>query len=558
MGEQPRGTLDVLVVGAGPTGLFMASELARHGISCRIIDKLPSATALSKALVLHPRTLEIFEQLGMISEVLTNGRKVSGVNFYARRHHLAHLSLSEIDSPYPFMLDLPQRETERILGGHLASCGLRVEWQVELREFTQDKRGVQARLHHPDGSEETLTTSWLVGCDGAHSTVRHTLNLPFTGAAYPEAWALAEVKVQWSLPEGEMQLFMHEDGLLAALPMRDGKHRLFVETVMEGDDEKTLDPTLEEIQHYLNKFGPEGSTISDPGWITAFRTHLRQVEHLRQGRVFLVGDAAHIHSPAGGQGMNTGLQDAYNLAWKLALVHKGFSHLSLLDTYEAERHPVAKDVMQTTDRILKIATLRNPALQYVRNRLFPLLMGQQRIQQRVRNQISQVSMGYRKSPIVAEYSARKGAQGAPNGPRAGDRAPGADSLVLIDGTRTRLFDLLRSTKHVLLLFPEGGSNPESWHRLEALAESLGAEYGDHIKTYFVAHADRALKESNLHATVLLDLALVLQRRYGAATECLYLIRPDGYIGFRSFPVDPARLRDYLAQIFSRATALPEA
>lgn len=549
--EQPVSAPDVLVVGAGPTGLLMASELARHGISCRIIDTLPSATTLSKALVLHPRTLEILEQLGLIGEALTNGRKVTGVNFYARGRRLAHLSLDEIDSPYPFMLDLPQKETERILGTHLASFGLRVEWQVELLGFTQDQQSITARLHHPDGSEETLTTSWLIGCDGAHSTVRHTLNLSFTGAAYPEAWALAEVKVQWPLPEGEMQLFMHEDGLLAALPLRDGGHRLFVETVTEAPDEKMLDPTLEDIQRYLNKFGPEGSTISDPGWLTAFRTHLRQVEHLRQGRVFLVGDAAHIHSPAGGQGMNTGLQDAYNLAWKLALVHQGFSPLSLLDTYEAERHPVAKAVMQTTDRILKVATLRNPAMQYLRNRLFPLLMGRRVIQQRVKNQISQVSMNYRKSPIVGEYTGSKsGGKRSPNGPRAGDRAPEVDQLALVDGTRTRLFEVLQGTKHVLLLLPEREGNLASWQRLEALAESISAQYGDLIKTYLVTNADRPLAGSSLHKAILLDPAGVLQRRYGAVTECLYLIRPDGYIGFRSYPADSVSLRNYLGQIFS--------
>ena len=409
---------------------MMALELTRHGVPCRIIDKLPHASTTSKALAIHSRTLEVFEQIGLIEEALALGLKEHGMNVYADGQRIIHMSFDELNAPYPFILDLPQNQTEQLLGARLEQMGVHVERQVELLDFSQDEQAVTATLRHADGHTETITTSWLIGCDGAHSAVRHTLNIPFSGSAYPEAFALADVRLDWPLPESEMQIFIRQEGLLAVFPMRGGRYRIIVETAAEAGDETLPDPTLEDIQGYLNRFAPAGTTASDPAWLGAFRTHLRHAAHTRQGRAFLVGDAAHIHSPAGGQGMNTGLQDAYNLGWKLALVQSGQAHAALLDTYETERQPVADSVLHTSDLLLKMATLRSPITQQIRNRLLPLLVQQDVIQQRMTAQIAELSINYRKSPIVAEHLHSHFSHGhLIGGPRAGDRAPDAAPLL---------------------------------------------------------------------------------------------------------------------------------
>ncbi len=535
-----------LIVGAGPTGLMMALELARHSIPCRIIDKRPHATTTSNALGLQSRTLEVFDQLGVLAEALALGLKQHGVSIYADGQRIIHVSFDDLPGPYPFILILPQSQTERILGQRLEHLGIQVERQVELLDFTQDEQAVTARLRHANGHEETVTTSWLLGCDGAHSAVRHTLHMPFSGSAYPEAFALADVKLRSPLPDNEVHLFLRQDGLFAAFPMPGGRCRLIVQTATEAGDEPLPPPTLEDIQRYLNKFAPAGSVASDPAWLSTFRTHRRQTAHIRQGRVFLAGDAAHIHSPAGGQGMNTGLQDAHNLGWKLALAHMGHAPLSLLDTYETERHPVAESVLRTTDLMLKGATLRSPISQHIRNRLIPLLVQQDFIQHRLKAQLSELSINYRKSPIVAEHlSGHFGLWPLAGRPKAGDRAPDAGPLLLADRTSARLFELLRSTKHTLLLLADAEHQGESWEHLAALADAISARHSQHINSYLVAAGSTAPASSRSNVNILLDPELALHQTYGATAECLYLIRPDGYIGYRSYPADIARFNDYL-------------
>jgi 2-polyprenyl-6-methoxyphenol hydroxylase-like FAD-dependent oxidoreductase len=539
----------VLVVGAGPTGLMMALNLTRHGIPCRIIDKLPHASTTSKALGVQSRTLEVFDQLGLAEAALAHGLQEHAMNIYADGQRIMRVSFEELHGPYPFILTLPQSQTEHLLGSHLEQMGVPIERQIELIDLSQTEQTVTATLRHADGHEETLTTAWLIGCDGAHSTARHILNVPFTGSAYPEAFALADIKLDWPLPDTELHLFLQHDGILAAFPMQGGRYRLIVETAIQASDTPLPEPTLEDIQRYLNKFAPAGSVASDPLWLAPFRTHLRQAEHSRLGRVFLVGDAAHIHSPAGGQGMNTGLQDAHNLAWKLALVQTGSAPDSLLDTYESERHPVAESVLRTSDMILKMATLRSPITQQIRNRIIPLLVQQDFIQQRMTAQIAELNINYRKSPIVAEHhqSLLNLGQRA-SGPHAGDRAPEAGPLARADGTPTRLFELLRAPKHTLLLLADAEHEDDTWQRLTILAETINAHYGQHINTYLVTTNAHAPASAAPGVTILLDSQLALRQQYGPG-ESLYLIRPDGYIGYRSSSADTLALQSYLNTFF---------
>ncbi|HEU5198041.1 MAG TPA: FAD-dependent monooxygenase [Ktedonobacterales bacterium] len=550
MASQIHYDTEALVIGAGPTGLFMAAELIRRGVACRVIDKAPAPSSTSKALALQSRTLEMFDQVGIIEEILEPGLKAGAVNIHADGQRIIQMSMNELHGPYPFILCLPQNQTERILNQHLERLGGQVERQRELIGFTQDDAAVTATLRHADGHEETLTTRWLIGCDGAHSAVRHTLNMPFNGVPYPEAFALADVKLDWPLPNDQIDLFLSEHGLLGAFPMQGGRYRLIIETKADAGDEKLSDPTLEEIQGYLTKLAPEGSVASDPAWLAAFRSHLRHAEHIRQGRVFLAGDAAHIHSPAGGQGMNTGLQDAYNLAWKLALVNAGHASPTLLDTYEIERKPVAESVLRTSDLMIKAATLRSPITQQIRNRLLPLLAQQDLIQQRMTAQIAELSVNYRKSPIVAEHHHERFMPvHLSHGPRAGDRAPDAAPLLRADGSTTHLYELLRGTNATLLLFADPENTTTSWQRLAALANTITARYGSLITKSIVSAGASVPEVTQTSAAPLLDPELALHRAYAASPECLYLVRPDGYIGFRSYPADEASLNEYLKKLF---------
>jgi hypothetical protein len=285
--------------------------------------------------------------------------------------------------------------------------------------------------------------------------------------------------------------------------------------------------------------------------MTPFRVSFRRAAHYRQGRAFLAGDAVHIHSPAGGQGMNTCIQDTFNLAWKLALVDAGRAPTTLLDSYEAERQPVAKSVLEFTELAGRVLTLRGPISAALRGRLMPLLAEQEVIQRRVITRASELPINCRHSPIVAEhYGGVLGRLRFGGGPCAGDRAPDVSPLQGPNASITRLFDVLRTTKHTLLLFAGTDPGADAWQRLDAIANAVQARYGAVIQVYEVA-AGAAPPAVRTDAVALLrDPEGALHHRYGADAECLYLIRPDGYVGFRCQPADLASLQDYLARIFS--------
>ena len=295
----------VLVVGAGPVGLLMASELARHGVPVRVIDKAPAASDKSKALGVHARSLEMLENIGIVESFLAAGINIYGVSVYCEGKRIVHLGFDELKSPYPFVLMIPQSKTESILSEHLAHLGYQIERNVELIGFSDEQEQVIATLRHADGLIETMPTPWLIGCDGAHSTVRHILGLPFAGAQYQEVFGLADVKVDWTLPEDEMHTFLSEEGPLVFFPFGSGRYRVMAEATHDMDTENA--PSLKDFQALVDRRCSAGATLSDPHWLTWFKFHCRSVSRLWCGRVFLAGDAAHIHSPVGGQGMNTGM-----------------------------------------------------------------------------------------------------------------------------------------------------------------------------------------------------------------------------------------------------------
>ncbi|WP_274648854.1 FAD-dependent monooxygenase [Paenibacillus humicola] len=531
--------MEVLIVGAGPVGLTAACELARHGIRPRIIDKAPLPSPFSKALGIHARTMEVFERMGVDGAFLEQGMKVHGINIWlGSDKRTIKVRFDGLDSPYPFILDLPQSQTERILSQCLTErYGVRIERGVELLELEQRDGFVEVKLLHPDGTEETAQTAWLLGMDGAHSTVRHRLGVPFEGSAYPESFVLADVRIEWDLEEDLFQFFSHDQGILAAFSYGNQRYRLMADAEGGADpDGKVQEPTLEQFQRIVDERCPVPAKLSEPVWLAGFRTHLRHVKQTRHGRVFLAGDASHIHSPAGGQGMNTGIQDAFNLAWKLALVVKGHAEPSLLETYPVERIPVAESVLKMTDTMMKIVTEHHAVVQKLRNHIAPFIVNSEIVQHRMREQLSEIAVHYRHSPIVREHHASLLHRLIHSKVRAGDRAPDVPDVIGPDSEAKRLYEILRGTNHALLLvvkdwLPVGGEldRLSRWSRL--------------LDVYVVA--ENTPVQPNEHYSLIQDPEQRIAQRYGLNHNTMILLRPDGYIGYLGDSFDFGSLQSYL-------------
>ncbi len=397
---------DVLVVGAGPVGLTMAAELARYGLSVRLIEKLPRGTDKSKALVLWSRTLELMDRMGCTSSFVNAGFKVTAANITAGDKQVAHINLGGVASPYPYALMIPQSDTERLLAQHLNSLGVTLERNLELAQFSASEDGVRATLRHADGREEAMESSWLVGCDGAHSTVRHGLGMEFQGNTLNSDWILADVHLSDVPNAGEVNVMWHAEGVLAIFPITTDRYRVIADAGLATTGERRPDPTLAEVQAVLDRRGPGGIKAADPIWLAAFRINERKVADYRAGRVFLAGDAAHIHSPAGGQGMNTGMQDAINLAWKLALVSRGGCAPSpLLDSYSLERSAVGDQVLKGAGRLTTIATLQGGVKQAIRNHIATLVFGLAPVREKMAEAMTEISIGYPESLLSAPGAA---------------------------------------------------------------------------------------------------------------------------------------------------------
>ncbi len=367
----------VLIAGAGPTGLTLAIELARFGIPVRIVDKAPERTTKSKALVVWTRTLELLERSGCAERFLTLGNPVTAASIFAGKKRVGRITFDDVVSPYPFALMIPQSETERILENHLNFLGVHVERGVALADFASIDSKVTATLVHPNDRREVHIAPYLVGCDGAHSFVRDRLGIDFAGDTMPSDWILADVHLTGvTTPASELDLIWHEDGVFALFPMAENRYRVIADVGLAHAGVPRPNPTLAEVQAIVDRRGPGGIRVSDPKWLASFRINERKVAAYRFGRVFLAGDAAHIHSPAGGQGMNTGMQDAINLAWKLALVARdACAPEPLLASYSAERSAVGKQLLAATGTLTAVAVTKNPVARYFRNHAAEILFG---------------------------------------------------------------------------------------------------------------------------------------------------------------------------------------
>jgi 2-polyprenyl-6-methoxyphenol hydroxylase-like FAD-dependent oxidoreductase len=485
MADNPK----VLIVGAGPVGLTLANELVRRGISVRIVDKSAARTDKSKALVLWSRTLELLDDAGYATDFLPSGIPAHGAQISTGSETVARVSFNLVDSRFPYALMIAQSETERVLEERLASAGVTVERTVELAGFSDTGASIEAVLARADGGRETLAADWLVGCDGAHSTVRHGLGFAFEGSTLQSHWALADGHLKGLAPADHLHIFWHRDGILAFFPIAGDRWRVIANLGPAKDGETHPDPTLEEINALMERRGSPGIVMSDPVWLAAFRINERKVRDYARGRVFLAGDAAHIHSPAGGQGMNTGMQDAFNLAWKLALVVEGAAKPSLLDSYSPERTAVGDRVLKNAGRLTEAATLSNPLLQDVRNLVVRFAATFPHFQHKVADQLAEMDIGYPDSPLTAGR--------APQGPQPGERWP----HLLPDGAGGRKFVALGPAD---------------------IVAGLAARFAQLVV------AEPATDPAHLTG--------------------LRLIRPDGYVGFAGPPNDVSRAEAYLTAL----------
>lgn len=533
-------TTDVLVAGGGPVGLTAACELRRRGVDCRIVDPLDAPQQYAKAVGLQPRTLEIFEDMGFVREVLDAAIPMLGQVLYVNGEETSRMVLElPPEIPYAF-LALPQYETERLLREHLARLGLAVERGVGLRSFEQDADGVTAVLAGPDG-EETLRARYLIGCEGAHSVVRKELGLSYEGDAFPEEYMLGDVELDWSMPRGFAIRIVHQtdgktDGLVCIPLPGHSRYRASMlvppelATPPKGGVEHGFEtdrpaPKLEHIQAVLDRLAPEPTTASNMRWSSVFRISHRIVDRYGDGRVFVAGDAAHIHPPTGAQGMNTGIQDAYNLAWKIALAADGRAADGLIESYNAERLPVGEDVVGRTVRDAHDqyrTEEEDPATAILRE--------------------GQLLVGYPDSPLNGQDVDGDLLSG---GPLPGQRAPDARGLRrAAEADPLRLFELLRGADLVLLLYADGSVDDDGVQDLEAIAAAARAQAP--LTAYAVLEAGSD--------AVLTDLPAIEDRdgtfaaAYGASGACAYLIRPDGYVAYRAAPVDADRLLSHLGTL----------
>ena len=412
---------DVLIVGAGPTGMVLALWLTRLGIAVRIIDKTSEPGTTSRALAVQARTLELYRQLNLTEAVIAHGHKVPAINLWVMGERKAHLGFAHVGSgltPYPFLHIFPQDAHEKLLNERLLESGVAVERRTELLGFTDQGDRVIARLRGPDGQEETCEAAYIAGCDGARSLVRETLGTGFPGGTYKQVFYVADVELKGPVANGEFHIDLDEADFLAVFPFSsDGRARL-VGTVRgeRADRAETLkfeDVSSRAIQN-LNVH------VEKVNWFSTYRVHHRVTDHFRKGRGFVAGDAAHIHSPAGGQGMNTGIGDAINLAWKLQAVLKGSAPESLLESYEAERIGFARRLVATTDKAFTFGTADGWLADIVRTRIAPLilprLIGIEAVREFMFRTVSQITLNYRDGPLSS------GSAGHVHG---GDRLPWA-------------------------------------------------------------------------------------------------------------------------------------
>jgi 2-polyprenyl-6-methoxyphenol hydroxylase-like FAD-dependent oxidoreductase len=520
---------DVLVVGAGPTGLMLATQLARRGVRPLIIDR--HSGPAQQAMAVQARTLEIYSKMGIAERAIARGCRAGGANMWANGRWTARIPVGDIGkalSPFPFVLLLGQDDNELIMGENLRGLGVSVAWSTELVGLEQQPGHVDATLKLPDGSTRTLRATWVAGCDGSRSPVREMSRIGFPGAPYEHTFFVADTEATGPMRPDELNVYLWADGFHLFFPIR-GKDRWRVIGILPKQLRERDHVTFDEVVPSIRQEAGAAVTFKACSWFSTYRIHHRAAERFRDRRCFLLGDAAHIHSPAGAQGMNTGLQDAYNLGWKLALVVAGRADSGLLDSYEQERLPVARRLLETTDRAFQLivadgwfgALFRTKVVA----RVAATAMRFERVRTLAFRTISQIGISYRRSPLSRTLGALPG-----SAPAAGDRFPWIRIKLEANGPVEDLFGALDDTRFNLLVFGQS-----------AIGADAKGGFGDLVLTHAVPQDPGNDAE--------LARAAIPQPSF-------YLLRPDGHVGLCGAQLDAAEIGRYLSQSIRAQQALP--
>ncbi|HSS22119.1 MAG TPA: FAD-dependent monooxygenase [Pyrinomonadaceae bacterium] len=511
---------EVLIVGAGPTGLSLACQLVRYGIDFVIVEQNETVTPYSKALGVHARTLEIYEQMGLAEPAVSQGTIAGKIRLLEKGEVVGELDLSHIGegiSPFPYMLVLEQSQNEKLLYEYLKAHGREVQWQTECAYFSQNASGVTATLHDKTGASQIVEAKYLVGCDGARSPIRIALGLSFEGSTNARTFYVADVEIDWKFGHDALHGSLARNAVVAFFPMPGGEKRWRIVGAFPEEFAKDEGDILyEEIEARIKEEAEVDLEITHVYWFSIYKIHTRHVEKFSSGRCFLAGDSAHIHTPAGGQGMNTGIQDAYNLAWKLALVLQGVAGEQLLETYNEERLPNAKKLVETTDRMFDIVAGTDWFVNVIRTTVFPpmarFILGLDAVKHRFFRMISQVGIRYRRSSL----SQHEGDEDFEV--KAGDRLP----YFLVDGHS--IYDQLRAPKFHLLTFSDGQKD------YLAAAAALVSKYDGLVDHHVVPLYER------------------IEEIFDTKEPFSVLLRPDNYIAYLSSDTSAGPLQAYLKKL----------
>lgn len=513
---------DVLVVGAGPTGLTTAIELARCGVRVQIIERRTTPSSHSKALVVHARTLEFMDILGVADELVRRGYTSPGIDFSANAQHPLRANMHRMDTRFPFILILPQAETEAILEQHLNQLGVKVERGRSLTSFTEMETSVHSQVEDEGGTSIEIKSHYLVGTDGSRSTVRQTLGLPFEGSPYSWTAFLGDVSLRGHQAEGGTEQYSNDRGLAFIVPFADGSHRIVTIDYRYQNQPNQRDLRLEDLQESISAILEKPVQLSEPKWLTRWGADLRLVSRYRVGRVFLGGDAAHTHSPAGGQGMNTGIQDAFNLAWKLAFVTQGIAPESLLETYHQERHAIGERVLRISDFLLRSLLLRQSGFRKLREVLFRLFIPLPPVQKKLAGNLSGINIRY----------------GTETSNLCGARLPDIE-LMTADHKPIRLYELLRFLGYILLVFIDP-DQAQSRNEIEQILKQ-----GDSMLKPHIILNSGLPERHDFGVSVLVDYRGEFATKLNSKTGRIILVRPDAHVAFDLASLEPRLLVEQL-------------
>ncbi|KAI1105457.1 hypothetical protein F4804DRAFT_128724 [Jackrogersella minutella] len=530
---------DVLIVGGGPTGVTLALELAAQKIPFRVIDKELQRSDKSRALGIQPRTLELLNRHGDIRQFISRGNLSSGTTFFINGKKAADVDVSGLaeDTAFPLILIISQVETEEYLDERLLKYGFAVERGLEAKSIVQDADGVTATLSNHDGMEETVRARFVVGCDGAHSTVRHAAaGLTFQGEAYPQDFILCDASIRNTRVAWDRFSLCMGRGSLAVFPLKDGTCRVVVSRV--DADAASAEPTFDDFQTMLDRLLPDAGELYDPTWITRFHLHHRGVNSYRDGRLFVAGDAAHIHSPAGAQGMNTGMQDAINLGWKLAKVLRGERPESFLDSYDVERRPIGQHLLESSDKMFTWGCSLNPFFVTFRNVLFnwvlPWYVNSRSRRASIFKFISEFGISYKDSSVVGMAPGYSGLV------VGGDRVP--DRKIKSEEKEVYFQELITPDAYHLVLFSGVGHKAATKEAMLEAQSKFKEKNLDNAKVHIVFSEKANTGNMSGHT----DIGNHLHDDFGCSKPTYVYIRPDSYVEHIGFLSDLRELSKWLA------------